>query len=377
VAQTVVRFDEDDAARSLLALDPDALFVGVPPILFDEWQLEPSIWNRVRRQVDDRGRPGEFILTGSATPRDNASRHSGAGRFTLMRMRPMSLLESGHSSGAVSLASIMRGQRQTGDGTGFTYSELLQRIVIGGWPALIGKDEDFARAWLRAYIKQIIEVGIPSLGHRRNPRNLERLLAALARNVGQAVKLAELARDVGGESGPIANETLYGYMDALDRLKLIDDSEAWRPHMRSRTRLRTAPVRYFVDPSLGTAALDAGSADLRADPQAAGFHFEAMAVRDLRIYAQLLDGSVSSWRDSNGNEIDVIVTLRDGTWAAFEIKLNPRDVDSAAESLHRFAAKVDTTKHGAPSALGVITGTGHAGQRSDGVHVIPIATLGP
>lgn len=377
VARTVVRFDEDDAARSLMALDPEALFAGEPPILFDEWQLEPSIWNRVRRQVDDRGRPGEFILTGSATPRDNATRHSGAGRFTVMRMRPMSLLESGHSSGDVSLAAIMRGERQVGDGTGLTYDELLQRIVIGGWPSLIGKDEEFARAWLRAYLKQIIEVDIPSLGHRRSPRNLERLLAALARNIGQAAKLAELARDVGGESGPIANETIYGYMDALDRLKLLDDSEAWRPHMRSRTRLRATAVRYFVDPSLAPAALDVGSADLRADPLAAGFHFEALATRDLRIYAQLLDGALSSWRDSNGNEVDAIVTLRDGTWGAFEIKLNPRDIDSAAESLHRFAAKVDTTRHGEPAALGVITSTGHAGRRSDGVQVIPVSTLGP
>jgi predicted AAA+ superfamily ATPase len=377
VARTIIRFDEDDAARALMTLDPDALFSGETPILFDEWQIEPLIWNRVRRQVDDRGLPGEFILTGSATPADNVARHSGAGRFSLMQMRPMSLFESGHSSGTMSLAAMMRGERQAGDGRGFAYTELLQRIVIGGWPALVGKTETFARSWIRSYLKQIIEVDIPSLGPRRNPRNLERLLASLARNVGQAVKLAELSRDVGGESGAIANETLYGYMSALTRLKLLDDSEAWRPHMRSRTRLRAAPVRYFVDPSLGAAALDVGSADLRADPKAAGFHFEALTVRDLRIYAQLLDGLVSSWRDASGNEIDAIITLRNGTWAAFEIKLNPRDIDSAASSLQRFANKVDTSKHGPPSALGVITSTGYGGQRADGIHVIPVSTLGP
>jgi predicted AAA+ superfamily ATPase len=377
VARTVVRFDEDDAARSLLSLDPGALFAGETPILFDEWQLEPSIWNRVRRQVDDYGRQGEYILTGSAVPRDNAARHSGAGRISVMQMRPMSLYETGHSSGDVSLAAIMRGERQVGSGTDLSFNELLQRIVIGGWPPLIGRDEGFARSWLTAYLQQIVEVDVPSLGHRRSPGNLARLLAALARNVGQPVKLTELARDVGGEAGPVASETMSGYMDALDRLKLRDDSQAWRPHMRSRTRLRTAAVRYFVDPSLATAALDIGSAELRADPPAAGFHFEALAMRDLRIFAQLLHGTVSSWRDSNGNEVDAIVTLRDGSWAAFEIKLNPRDVDAAAESLRRFAAKIDPGVHGEPAALAVITSTGHAGMRPDGVSVIPIATIGP
>lgn len=377
VANSIVRFDEDESARSLITLDPAALFAGEPPVLFDEWQLEPTIWNRTRRQVDDRGEPGQFILTGSATPRDNADRHSGAGRFAVVRMRPMSLAESGHSNGAVSLAALLDGERQTGDGTSLEFGELLQRIVIGGWPQLIDKDEAFARAWLRSYIKQVVEVDIPGMGHRRNPGNLERLIAALARGVGQAVKLSELGKDVGGEAGAIANETLYGYMAALDRLMLTDNSEAWRPHMRSRVRLRAAPVRYFVDPSIGTAALDVGSADLLADPRAAGFHFEGLVVRDLRIYAQLLGGVVDSWRDSNGNEIDAIISLRGGHWGAFEVKLNPRDVDAAAGSLLRFASTVDVSKHGEPAALGVITGTGYAGRRDDGVHVIPIGTLGP
>ncbi|MPZ60879.1 MAG: DUF4143 domain-containing protein [Propionibacteriales bacterium] len=377
VANTIIRFEEDATARSLLTLDPEALFEGAPPILFDEWQLEPAIWNRVRRQVDDRGARGQFILTGSATPRDDATRHSGAGRFAVIRMRPMSLFESGHSNGNVSLATLMEGETQTGKDMGMSFTDLLERIVIGGWPDLIDADEDFARDWVGDYVKQVIEVDIPSMGHRRNPRNLERLLAALSRGVGQAVKLSELAKDVGGEAGPVANETLYGYMDALDRLKLTDNSEAWRPHMRSRTRLRAAPVRYFVDPSLGTAALNIGTAELRADPNAAGFHFEAMAIRDLRIYAQPIRGAVDSWRDANGNEVDAVVTLRGGKWGAFEIKLKPAAVDEAAAALLRFAANVDTATHGGPVVLGVITSSGFAGRREDGVHVIPITTLGP
>ncbi len=377
VANTIIRLDEDESARSLVTLDPGALFEGEPPILFDEWQMEPAIWNRVRRQVDDRSEPGQFILTGSATPRDEARRHSGAGRFGVIQMRPMSLFESGHSNGNVSLAALMEGETQTGKESGLSFDELLQRIVIGGWPGLVEADEDVARDWLGDYLTQIIDVDIPALGHRRSPRNLERLLASLARGVGQAVKLGELAKDVGGEAGPVANETLYGYIDTLDRLKLTDNSEAWRPHMRSRTRLRAAAVRYFVDPSLGPAALNIGSDELRADLNAAGFHFEALAIRDLRIYSQPLRGEVDSWRDANGNEVDAIVTLRGGRWGAFEIKLNPRSVDEAAASLLRFAANVDTDKHGEPAVLGVITGSGPAGRRPDGVHAIPVTALGP
>ena len=377
VAKTIIRFDEDPVARSQVSLDPQALFTGEPPILFDEWQLEPDIWNRVRRQVDDRSAKGQFILTGSARPRDDANRHSGAGRFSVMQMRPMSLFESGHSNGQMSLASLLDGERQTGLGTHLTFEDLLKRIVVGGWPELVNGDEDFARNWLDDYLRQVVEVDIPEMGHRRNPSNLRRLLESLGRGVGQANKLSELAKDVGGESGPIAYETLTGYLDALDRLKLTDNSPAWRPHMRSRTRLRTAPVRYFVDPSIGTAALNIGATELRADPLATGFHFEALVVRDLRIYAQLRRGQVDSWRDANGSEVDAIVTVRDNKWAAFEIKLNPRDVDAAAASLLRFAANVDTSRHKEPACLGVITSTGAGGLRPDGVHVIPIGCLGP
>jgi predicted AAA+ superfamily ATPase len=203
------------------------------------------------------------------------------------------------------------------------------------------------------------------------------LLASLARSVGQAVKATDLAHDVGGDSGPVAKQTLTAYLDALHRLHLTDDSEAWQPHLRSRARLRTARVRYFVDPSLGPAALDVGSEELMADPRALGFHFEALVIRDLRVYAQRLDGIVSSWRDSNGNKVDAIVTAPGRRWGAFEIKLNPDAVDAAAASLLRFAGTVDTSVHGEPAVLGVITSTGYAGRRPDGVHVIPVTALAP
>lgn len=377
VAHTTFRLDEDANARSAVTLNPNALFEQQTPILFDEWQVEPAIWNRVRRQVDDRDGRGLFILTGSATPRDDSNRHSGAGRIGTVRMRPMSLFESGHSNGDVSLAALLDGDATTGQDTGMTVSDLAERIVIGGWPGLIGATEREAHAWLADYLRHVVEVDVPALGPRRNPRNLRRLLESLARSPGHPAKLVELTKDVGGDRGPIASETLHAYLDALDRLMLTDNSEAWRPHMRSRTKLRTAPVRYFIDPSIGPAALGIGSTELLADLAAFGFHFEALAVRDLRVYAQPLYGTVDSWRDANGREVDAVVTLPGGRWAAFEVKLNPTAVDEAAVSLLRFATSVDTTKHGRPAVLGVITIAGYAGRRPDGVHVVPITTLGP
>lgn len=377
VSKTIYEFDKDDVAREAVALNPDGLFAGEPPILFDEWQLEPSIWNQVRRQVDDRHSRGDFILTGSSRPRDDVSRHSGAGRIAVLPMRPMSLFESGQSTGEVSFAVLLNGERQPTLAKHLPFDDLLHRMVVGGWPEIIDYDEADARRWLRGYLDQIIETDMVLMGHRRNPRNLRRLFSSLARNVGQAVKLSELAKDVGGEAGPIAHETITGYLDTLDRLRLTENSPAWRPHMRSKTPMRTAEVRYFVDPSLGPAALGIGTSELRSDPLATGFHFEALVVRDLRIFAQAHNGRVESWRDKNGNEVDAIVSINDNRWAAFEVKLNPRHVDEAAASLLRFAANVDKDRHNDPAALGVITSTGAGGQRPDGVHVIPIGALGP
>lgn len=376
-AKTVFRFDEDATARNFIKLSPERLFDNPTPILFDEWQVEPTIWNKVRRQVDDRDGKGLFILTGSATPNDDASRHSGAGRFSVMSMRPMSLFETGHSNGEMSLAKLLDGERQTGLGTHLTFDELLKRIVIGGWPELIDADESGARRWLRDYLTNIVEVDIQKLGSRRDPKNLRRLLESLGRSVAQAIKASELAKDVGGEDGPIAKETLSAYLTALGRLHLLDNSEAWLPHMRSRARLRTAAVRYFVDPSLGPAALGVGTTDLMKDLNALGLHYEALVIRDLRVYAQLLDARVDSWRDSNGNEVDAVVTVGPNKWGAFEVKLSPDAVDDAAAALLRFKASVDTSRHGEPACLGVITSTGAGGLREDGVHVIPIGCLGP
>ncbi|MDO5672806.1 MAG: DUF4143 domain-containing protein [Actinomycetaceae bacterium] len=378
LAKTRFDMDEDSTAKASVELNPDFLFNNPTPILFDEWQVVPDVWNRVRRAVDARsGQRGLYILTGSSTPRDNVNRHSGAGRFSVLQMRTMSLFETHHSTGDVSFKALMDGETCKGSGNHMNVPELMERIVIGGWPHLLGQDETTARKWLAGYIKQAIEVDIPSFVGHRDPNTLGRVLESLARFVAHSPALTSIAADAGGAGGPLNTGTLRSHLDALQRLHLLDNSLAWQPHMRSRTRLRAAPTRYFVDPSLATAALRASSKDLLNDLNTAGYHFEALVIRDLRIYSQPLDGRVDTWRDSEGNEVDAVVTLDDGRWAAFEVKMSQNDVDKAAATLLRFASRVDWARHGEPAALAVITPSGPAGRRKDGVHVLPITSLAP
>lgn len=380
LARTTFRLDVEQSTRIAVGAAPEVLFSRETPILFDEWQVAPNLWNLVRREVDDRSpERGQFILTGSATPADDVTRHSGAGRIATLRMRPMSLFETGHSTGEVSLSDLFDGDLRPALDPGLTVPQLIDRIVIGGWPALLGADVREAQQWVRDYLTQIIEVDVPMLGARRDPANLRRLLTSLARGVGTDLTVKAIAADVGGESGPASRNTVYAYLKTLDRLMLTEDVPAWAPHMRSTTPLRAASTRYLVDPSLGTSALRVGSQQLLGDLNATGFHFESLVVRDVRVYAAPLDGVLHHWRDNNGHEVDIVVTLGDGRWAAFEVKMNPDDVEKAADSLLRFARKVDTdrSKAGEPSVLGVITTRALAHRRDDGVVVVPIATLGP
>lgn len=378
VAQTVFRMEVDRAARAALETFPDQLFASPTPILFDEWQDTPDIWNLVRRAVDDHSEKGLYLMTGSSRPRDNARLHSGAGRIARLRMRPMSLFESGHSSGVVSLAAILDGSEPSGPPAALTIPELIERIVVGGWPETIDMPERTARAWLAAYNRNVVEVDVPALGPRRNPGNLTRLLASLGRAVGTPLRRSAVTIEVGGQNGPIDDKTLTNYLDALDRLMLTEPLPAWQPHMRSRTRLRTTPVHHFVDPSIGIAALGIGTAELLTDLEAAGFHFESLGLRDLRVYSQALGATLSSWRDTQLNrEIDAILELPNGRWAGFEFKLGETQADTAAESLLHMASKVDKEQHGEPAALVVVTGGRFAYRRPDGVLVVPITSLGP
>jgi uncharacterized protein len=370
--------DVDDDMRSAVSVNPAAVLNGATPRLIDEWQLAPAIWNHVRRAVDDRRQPGQFILAGSAVPADDVTRHSGAGRFTRLRMRPMSLFELGQSDGQISLASLLAGENPEGAACDLSVQEIADDIAVGGWPALRGLAVPEAQRVLRDYISELCRVDISKIGEvRRDPARVERLLVSLARNVATHAAATTLAADAGGSDGPLNDDTVREYLDALERLMVVENQPAWSTHLRSTHRLRKAPKRHFVDPSLAAAALGATPERLLREINLLGFLFESLVVRDLRVYAQAADARIFQYRDSSGLEVDVVVEAYDGRWAAFEVKLDSSRVDEAAANLLKFARKVDTDVSGKPATLGVIT-SGRLGFRlENGVQVIPMGVLGP
>jgi predicted AAA+ superfamily ATPase len=378
MASSTVFLDVDENARRAAAVDPTLVLEGAAPRLIDEWQVEPGLWNHVRRAVDEAGDAGQFILTGSSVPADDVDRHTGAGRFSFLRMRPMSMFESGHTNGAVSLADLFAGEPARSADSGLGVRDLADRITVGGWPAQIDRGIVAGGRAARDYLEQISQVDLSKVsGTRRDPNRVQRLLRSLARNTATEVAITALAADAGGGDGPLDRHTVAAYLDALDRLMVIEDQPAWSPHLRSRATLRESPKRHFVDPSLAVAALGASPQRLLDDLNFFGLLFESLVVRDLRVLAQPLDGTVFHYRDQYGLEVDAIVQLIDGRWAAFEIKLGPGLVDDGAASLLKFRDRVDTSRSGEPSVLGVVVGTGLGYVRPDGVAVVPIGALAP
>lgn len=377
-AASVVRLDVDAGARRAIEVDPTLVLDGATPRLLDEWQTAPELWNHVRRAIDDRGLPGQFILTGSATPADDLTRHTGAGRLSRLRMRPMSSFESGHAHGGVSLETLLGGGTAQSPDTGQSVAELAARIVVGGWPGHLGMSERDAVRAAADYLQELHRSEVQSLTDgRRDPRKVASLVRAIARHVAAPAPTSALARDAGGPTGALDRDTAARYLDALNRLMITEEQPAWTPHLRSRSRARTAPKRHFVDPSLAAAALGATPAKLLRDVETLGLLFESLVVRDLRVYAQGFGGTVLHYRDNTGLEVDAIVESPDGTWAAFEVKLGQARIDDAAKSLLKFADRVDARRTGPPARLVIVTGTGYAYDRPDGVSVVPIGALGP
>lgn len=380
-AASEVLLDVDRNARRLASVDPDTALAGATPRLIDEWQLEPSIWNHVRRAVDDRADPGQFILTGSAVPTDDVTRHSGAGRFTRIRMRPLSLFEAGHSSGEISLAELLNGSPQGAEAASISIQELAELVAIGGWPANHGQSTNAALRSNLGYLDEIRRTDVSRVAERRaDPIRVGRLLRSLARNTATEVTLSKLAADVGASQVTMKPETAAGYLEALEQLMVVEDQLAWSPHLRSRAILREAPKRHFVDPSLAVAALRATPRRLLSDLRFLGLLFESLVVRDLRIYAQANDAEVFHYREKGGLEVDAIIQAADGRWAAFEIKLGERWIDEGMKNLRRLAQRApqamrDTPSE--PSALAVIVPNGYGYTGSSDVGVVPIGALGP
>ena len=373
-----VMFDRDPDARLSAAVNPVRLLEGPYPRLLDEWQTAPEIWNAVRGACDDGTGPGRFILTGSAVPPDDVTRHSGAGRIRRIRMRPMSLLESGESTGEVSLAALLDGGRCDAGRPDVDFDGVVEAVCRGGWPRLLGLAPSQAQAELRGYLDEICRTDVSAVDATpRDPVGVSRLVASLARNVATEASVSKLSADTGGER-PVNRSTAKAYLAALERLFVVEDLPRWPTHLRSRQPLRGAPKRNLVDPSLAAARLRATPARLSTELRTLGFLFESLVVRDLRIYAQEADTAVWHYRDADGVEVDAIVEAGDGRWVAVEVKLGgARLIDEGASSLLGFRDKAEKDGLRPPDKLLVVTATGFGYERTDGVAVAPLTALGP
>ncbi|MCL2137826.1 MAG: DUF4143 domain-containing protein [Coriobacteriia bacterium] len=376
LARSAVSFTANNQIELQMQIDPRRVLDGDTPRLLDEWQEHPAIWDYVRSEVDRRKLKGQFILTGSATPDDQARRHSGVGRFSVVKMRTMSLFEKGWSSGEVSLGSLMHNEAPVSELVDFNIDGLCEKITLGGWPGLLGEDSSVGLQFVSDYVLLTAEVDLSRVSDkRRDPFKVMRLLQSIARNISTEAPLRTLAKDINSSSDDLNPETVTDYLSALQRLMVLDDLPAWSTHIRSTHTLRKSPKRHFSDPSLAVGALGLSVGQMAADLNYLGLLFESLAVRDLRVYADTLGGKVYHYRDSAGLEVDAIIELPDGSWGAFEVKLGIGAADEAASNLLRFAQRIDTERAKAASALTVITGNGFAHRRPDGVNVVPLYTL--
>ena len=379
-ANSAVYLDDRVSAALDAGMDPASILDGAPPRLLDEWQLAPGVWNPMRRACDARAMTGQFILTGSADPPDDITRHSGAGRIIRVRMRPMSLYESGESDGSVSLGALLDGEGCAAADAGAALGDVLELACRGGWPQTRHADPVTAGDASRAYLDEISRTDVSRVdGTERDPTRIRRLLVSLARNVATEVRHTVLAADTAaaGEA-PLERRTVADYLAALARLFVVEEVPAWRPHLASRAQARRSPKIHLADPSLTAAALGAGADGLMRDLGFAGRLFESMTIRDLQVYARANRGSLSHYRDSDNLEVDLIIQQPDGTWAAAEVKLGgTAAIDRAARTLLRLHDKLDRARTGDPAKLMVITAGGYAYERPDGVCVVPITALGP
>lgn len=384
IAGSVIEMDRPDMARQyreMAELNPGALLQGEVPHLIDEWQIAPNIWNAVRYEVDQRDEFGQFILTGSSVPaRLDPSSHTGTGRIVRMKMRPMSLYESGESSGQVSLKELFEGKEPEGTDS-HSLEEIAFEICRGGWPKAIGIQEKAALQQAIDYYDAVVSDDISRAdGISRDKDRTRRLLRSYARNIASQASLETVRQDIlANDTDTFDSATLYSYINALKKIFVIEDSPAWNPNLRSKAAIRTTETRYFVDPSIAAAALSIGPNDLINDLHTMGLLFENLCVRDLRIYADLLDGEIYHFRDKSGLECDVVLHLRNGSYGLIEIKLGGDTlIDSGAESLLSLAKKIDTSRMKAPSFLMVLCAKApFAYRRRDGVIVTPISCIRP
>lgn len=361
-------------------IDPSMLLDGETPRLLDEWQIAPQLWDAVRFEVDQRDLFGQFILTGSAVPiLDEETTHTGTGRISRMKMRPMSLFESGDSAGTVSLKALFQGPDRIAARNPLNLRDIAFLICRGGWPKALHNNEKIALQQAFDYYDSVVESDISRVdGISRNPERVKLLMRSYARNIGSHATVSVIKADLShNEASSFDEDTLYSYMNALRKIFVIEDMPAWNPNLRSKTAIRTSDTRYFVDPSIATAALGLGPQDLINDLNTMGFYFENLCIRDLRVFTNLLDGDVYHYRDKTELECDAVVHLRNGSFGLIEIKLGgERLIEEGAKTLTALRNKIDTDRMKEPSFMMVLTGTdSFAYRREDGIYVVPIGCL--
>lgn len=382
IAESVV-FMQDPANRrqniTMAEIEPSLLLKGDTPRLIDEWQLAPQLWDAVRFEVDQRDAFGQFILTGSAVPAaDMTLSHTGTGRIARMLLRPMTLHESGDSNGSVSLHQLFADPRSLAVESALGIEDLAFLICRGGWPRAVGQTTAVALQQVYDYYDAVVESDISRAdGVARNPQRVRNLMRSYARFVASDTKMATLRADmVVNDLDTLDYNTILSYITALKRIFVIEDLPAWNPKLRSRSAIRTTDTRHFIDPSIAVAALGLGPQDLLNDLETMGLFLESLCVRDLRVFAGALDGSVYHYRDKTGLECDAVIHLRNGDYGLVEVKLGGSALDTAAANLLKLQQKIDTERMKSPSFLMILTGTKYGYRRDEGVYVVPIGCLG-
>ncbi|MDW7657840.1 MAG: DUF4143 domain-containing protein [Bacillota bacterium] len=381
LANSILMLQDPDRQKSYLqtaAIKPSLLLEGETPRLLDEWQMAPVLWDAVRFTVDQRDQMGQFILTGSSVPVKHKTAHTGTGRISRLRMRPMSLLESRDSSGSVSLRDLFAGDKDIVGISSLTIEHLAEVLIRGGWPASIGSDAEIAQKRAYDYVDAVINQDVSRVDDvEKDPGKMRALMRTLARNVATEATMSTLIKDMETEDESITAPTISNYLQALKSIFVIEDLPAWNPSLRSKTPLRTSPKRHFIDPSIATAVMGVSAGRLLRDFNTFGYLFESLCVRDLRVYAEALDGFVYHYRDKSNLESDAVLVLRDGSWAAIEVKMGAHYFDEAAETLKKFVSRVDTRKMNEPSFLMILSATEFAYRRDDGIYIVPIGCLKP
>ena len=378
-AKSIIEFQNPDKKQEydeIKNTKPSLFLKGEKPRMFDEWQMYPVIWDSIRTDVDHSRLKGQYILTGSAKPSEGQIMHTGTGRISRVLMRPMSLFESGESTGEVSFNDILEGKDISGV-SNLSLEDIASIIIRGGWPASIEVKSDAKYRFAQEYVKSLIHEEVKKVDNvERNPEKMRNVLRSLARNISTPVSNTTLENDVKNSfDDDISRPTLADYLNTLEKLFVIEDINVTNLNFRSKYAIRTRPKKYFVDPSIATAILEMKPNDLIKDLNTFGFMFESLCIRDLKIYTQHYGGDITFYRDEKDFEIDAILRTSSGKWGAIEIKLGAGYIDLAANNLLKFKNRVDIKKCGEPSFLMVLTGANYSYKRDDGVYVVSIGTL--